>query len=199
MNKQQGEQAISQSLAALPTSIADEILQHLRHLTDYVPVIGIMGKTGVGKSSLYNALFQEEISPVSDVSTCTREALYFQLQRGEREMTRVDLPMVEALMHCLPRHATSPLTTQLRPVYRTDSVVEKTRTDFGESVSKLIDWMIDSVPLPAPVKTLVKSVKTASNRWLNRFGAGCSANALPVFSLPPLRFGLSGRAVLLLP
>ncbi len=37
------------------------------------PVIGIMGKSGAGKSSLCNALFQGEVTPVSDVHAGTRE------------------------------------------------------------------------------------------------------------------------------
>ncbi|BBV18484.1 hypothetical protein IOMTU157_3762 [Citrobacter portucalensis] len=53
-----------------------------------------MGKTGAGKSSLCNALFAGEISLVSDVVACTREALRFRLQVGERLMTIVDLPGV---------------------------------------------------------------------------------------------------------
>jgi hypothetical protein len=57
-------------------------------------VIGIMGKTGAGKSSLCNALFAGEVSPVSDVVACTREPLRFRLQVGERFMTIVDLPGV---------------------------------------------------------------------------------------------------------
>ena len=32
--------------------------EHLRKLTSHEPVIGIMGKSGAGKSSLCNALFQ---------------------------------------------------------------------------------------------------------------------------------------------
>ncbi|MCV5639554.1 YfjP family GTPase, partial [Escherichia coli] len=54
--------------------------------------IGIMGKTGAGKSSLCNALFAGEVSPVSDVEACTREPLRFRLQGGDRYMTLVDLP-----------------------------------------------------------------------------------------------------------
>jgi hypothetical protein len=42
------------------------------------------GKTGAGKSSLCNALFAGEVSPVSDVAACTREPLRFRLQVGER-------------------------------------------------------------------------------------------------------------------
>ncbi|KFC96717.1 NgrB family protein [Leclercia adecarboxylata ATCC 23216 = NBRC 102595] len=53
-----------------------------------------MGKTGAGKSSLCNALFAGEVSPVSDVAACTREPLRFRLQVGEHYMTLVDLPGV---------------------------------------------------------------------------------------------------------
>ncbi|KAE9721642.1 YfjP family GTPase, partial [Escherichia coli] len=66
----------------------------INQLTDYEPVIGIMGKSGAGKSSLCNALFASEVSPVSDVAACTREPLRFRLQVGERYMTVVDLPGV---------------------------------------------------------------------------------------------------------
>ena len=69
-------------------------MQQIRQLTNYEPVIGIMGKTGAGKSSLCNALFAGEVSPVSDVAACTREPLRFRLQVGEHYMTLVDLPGV---------------------------------------------------------------------------------------------------------
>ncbi|GJL44767.1 hypothetical protein TUM17580_08260 [Citrobacter farmeri] len=69
-------------------------MQQINQLTHYEPVIGIMGKTGAGKSSLCNALFSGEVSPVSDVAACTREPLRFRLQVGERYMTLVDLPGV---------------------------------------------------------------------------------------------------------
>ncbi len=52
---------------------------HLRKLTRHEPVIGIMGKSGAGKSSLCNALFQGEVTPVSDVHAGTREVRRFRL------------------------------------------------------------------------------------------------------------------------
>lgn len=92
MQKSYGLQALEKPLASLPHTLRNLILERIHSLTQYEPVIGIMGKTGVGKSSLCNALFASEVSPVSDVAACTREPLRFRLQLGKRYMTIVDLP-----------------------------------------------------------------------------------------------------------
>ncbi|WP_337246795.1 GTPase, partial [Escherichia coli] len=55
------------------------ILKHLRKLTRHEPVFGIMRKSEAGKSSLCNALFQGEVTPVSDVHAGTREVQRFRL------------------------------------------------------------------------------------------------------------------------
>ncbi|HBA1508219.1 TPA: GTPase family protein [Citrobacter koseri] len=94
MNNAQGLQPLNHSLSGLPQWVSERILQQINQLTHYEPVIGIMGKTGVGKNSLCNVLFVGEVSPVSDVAACTREPLRFRLQVGERYMTLVDLPGV---------------------------------------------------------------------------------------------------------
>jgi len=54
--------------SAYKTKIEDRLNQ----IRDYVPKIGVFGKTGVGKSSLCNALFGEDICDISDVNACTR-------------------------------------------------------------------------------------------------------------------------------
>lgn len=94
MNKSDGLQAIEKPLASLPHTIRNHIIEHLRSLTQYEPVIGIMGKTGAGKSSLCNALFQGEITPVSNVEACTRDVLRFRLSSGSHSLLLVDLPGV---------------------------------------------------------------------------------------------------------
>ncbi|MBA2042114.1 hypothetical protein HLX65_27820, partial [Escherichia coli] len=66
-------QPLQNSLSGLPLWVSERILQQINQLTHYEPVIGIMGKTGAGKSSLCNALFAGEVSPVSDVAACTRD------------------------------------------------------------------------------------------------------------------------------
>ncbi|SPZ64874.1 GTPase Era [Serratia quinivorans] len=92
MQKSEGLQAIEKPLASLPQAIRNHILERLHSLTQYEPVIGIMGKTGAGKSSLCNALFQGEVTPVSDVEACTRDALRFRLECSNHSIMLVDLP-----------------------------------------------------------------------------------------------------------
>lgn len=72
MKKSEGFQPLQRSLSGLPQWASERILQQINQLTHYEPVIGIMGKTGAGKSSLCNALFAGEVSPVSDIAACTR-------------------------------------------------------------------------------------------------------------------------------
>lgn len=94
MQKLDGLLAFEQPLASLPHPLRNLILARLRCLTQYEPIIGIMGKTGAGKSSLCNALFQGEVTPVSNVEACTRDVLRFRLSSGSHSLLLVDLPGV---------------------------------------------------------------------------------------------------------
>lgn len=94
MKNSDGLLPMQNSLSGLPQWVSERILQQINQLTHYEPVIGIMGKTGAGKSSLCNALFAGEVSPVNDITACTREPLCFRLQLGKHYMTIVDLPGV---------------------------------------------------------------------------------------------------------
>ncbi|EIX9052480.1 TPA: GTPase family protein [Citrobacter amalonaticus] len=94
MNKPDGLQALEQPLASLPHTLRQLILERIQNLTHYEPLIGIMGKSGAGKSSLCNKLFRGEVSPVSDVNACTRDVLRFRLRSGSHSLVIVDLPGV---------------------------------------------------------------------------------------------------------
>lgn len=272
MKNQESLQSLRSSLASLPAWASERIMQQIRQLTNYEPAIGIMGKTGAGKSSMCNALFAGEVSPISDVAACTREPLHLHLQLGERAMTIVDLPgvgesgardteyaalyreqlprldlvlwlikaddralavdehfynqvigetyrhkvlfvisqsdkaeptsgngqlsteqkqnisrkicllhdlfqpvhpvcavsvrlqwglrvMAERMIHCLPREASSPVVAQLQAPFRTATVQEKARDDFGETVGAALDT-VSALPLiPAPVRAVIRAVR----------------------------------------
>ncbi|ATX99765.1 GTPase family protein [Klebsiella aerogenes] len=94
MKKSEGLKAIEKPLASLPHAIGRHILDHVQKLNHYEPVIGIMGKTGAGKSSLCNALFQGEVTPISDVHACTRDVMRLRLSSGDHSLILIDLPGV---------------------------------------------------------------------------------------------------------
>lgn len=81
-------------LSALPHSFQTSFFNQLNHLINYSPTIGLMGKTGAGKSSLINSLFQSQLSSVSNVSGCTRQSQRFSMTMSNHTLTFIDLPGV---------------------------------------------------------------------------------------------------------
>ncbi|HCD1094149.1 GTPase family protein [Providencia rettgeri] len=264
----------------LPKGAKDVFLSHLNKLINYSPTIGLMGKTGAGKSSLINALFQSALSPVSNVSGCTRQAQRFNMTINNHTLTFIDLPgvgeslerdkeyhqlyrnllpeldliiwvlkaddrawssdeqcyrflteqcsyqserfmfvlnqadkiepcrqwnehnhqpsleqvanlelkqqavitafkphhpvmtvsaaegfqlteLAEQLIQALPAQASSGVARQLNSTYRTQSVENSARNDFGQCVSDIVDTLIDILPLPVLIKSTIGTVKNS--------------------------------------
>ncbi|WP_265524833.1 GTPase family protein [Providencia rustigianii] len=267
-------------ISAFPFSFKNQFFNQLNQLISYSPTIGLMGKTGAGKSSLINALFQSTLSPVSDVSGCTRQARRFNMTMSEHTLTFVDLPgvgeslqrdrkyyqlyrnllseldliiwvlkaddrawssdeqcyrfltkecgyqpnqflfvlnqadkiepcrqwdeykhqpsseqtynlklkqhavitafkphhpvitvsavenyqlteLAEQLIQALPAKASSGVARQLTPPYRTQSVENAARNDFGQCVSDIVDTLINIIPLPPLIRSTVSTVKNS--------------------------------------
>lgn len=73
-----------------------EIKRRVNEVLEYVPRIGVFGKTGVGKSSLCNALFGHDVCPISDVEACTRNVQeeLLSIDKGGKGIKLVDVPGV---------------------------------------------------------------------------------------------------------
>lgn len=94
MDDKSGIEIVKSYLDILPKSLSDKIVDKLKHTINYEPVIGVMGKTGAGKSSLCNAIFRSNICDVSDVGACTREVKRMKLTFGQRSLILIDIPGV---------------------------------------------------------------------------------------------------------
>lgn len=71
-----------------------KITEKIREIRDFVPKIGVLGKTGAGKSHLCNALFGREVAKISDVGACTREPQRIIVEAGSSGICLIDVPGV---------------------------------------------------------------------------------------------------------
>lgn len=93
-NAKPGYNPVKDAVDILPEKIRKLFSNRLDTIVNYEPRIGIMGKTGAGKSSLCNAIFKGEICAVSDVEPCTREIKELRIQFGQRSICLIDIPGV---------------------------------------------------------------------------------------------------------
>ena len=78
----------------LPIEAKNKFKAGLNKAFDYEPKVAIFGKTGVGKSSLTNALFGKDACPVHDVEACTRDPkeVFMKLDGDSKGIKLLDVP-----------------------------------------------------------------------------------------------------------
>ncbi|MBU1284979.1 MAG: 50S ribosome-binding GTPase [Gammaproteobacteria bacterium] len=75
--------------------ILKEIREELHRIRSYTPKVGVFGDSGVGKSSLCNALFGRDVAAISDVEACTRQPQEILISNGDAGgLVLVDVPGV---------------------------------------------------------------------------------------------------------
>ncbi|NLC28593.1 MAG: GTP-binding protein [Campylobacteraceae bacterium] len=79
---------------SLPDDAKNRLKIGLNKAFDYEPKVAIFGKTGVGKSSLTNALFGKDACPVHDVEACTRDPkeVFMKLDGDSKGIKLLDVP-----------------------------------------------------------------------------------------------------------
>ncbi|WP_318481253.1 GTPase family protein [Photobacterium leiognathi] len=78
----------------LPDDAKNKFKSSLNKAFNYEPKVAIFGKTGVGKSSLTNALFGKDACPVHDVEACTRDPkeVFMKLNGDSKGIKLLDVP-----------------------------------------------------------------------------------------------------------
>ncbi|MFT2798896.1 GTPase family protein [Serratia sp. N21D137] len=78
--------------SVLPEDVYRNLCFHLGAMINYEPFIGVMGKTGAGKSSLCNTLFSSPSASVDAVKGCTRLAQQYKTSDGLHALNIIDFP-----------------------------------------------------------------------------------------------------------
>lgn len=86
------DQPLKQVLSHLPFHAVNQIQHHLSSAISYEPRIGLMGKSGAGKSSLCNTLFRSPPANVDAVKGCTRRAQQYKISDGLHALNVIDFP-----------------------------------------------------------------------------------------------------------
>lgn len=72
--------------------LLEQISAKVNKIRTYTPKVGVFGNSGVGKSSLCNALFGKEVAKISDVEACTRQPQEILIGSEQGGIVLVDVP-----------------------------------------------------------------------------------------------------------
>lgn len=83
----------SNSANSIEDDVNEKIQKELLKIKNFIPRVGVFGDTGVGKSSLCNALFGKDIAKISNVLACTRKPQEILIPRkGGGGIVLIDVP-----------------------------------------------------------------------------------------------------------
>jgi small GTP-binding protein len=85
---------LNEWIESLPLEARERFKSGLNKAFSYEPKVAIFGKTGVGKSSLTNALFGKDACKISNVEACTRDPqeVFMKLNGTSKGIKLLDVP-----------------------------------------------------------------------------------------------------------
>lgn len=88
------KEQFAQWIEQLPPEAKQKFTESMTKVFSYEPKVAIFGKTGVGKSSLTNALFGQDVCQISDVEACTRDPqeVFMKLKGASKGIKLLDVP-----------------------------------------------------------------------------------------------------------
>lgn len=72
--------------------LIQEVSERITKMRSYTPKVGVFGNSGIGKSSLCNAIFGREVAKISDVEACTRKPQEIFVGSEDGGIILVDVP-----------------------------------------------------------------------------------------------------------
>lgn len=171
-----------QSLSRLPGVLSDELIERLLQCVHYEPVIGIIGKSGAGKSSLCNTLFSSPPASIDAVKRCTRRAQQYKTSDGLRALNIINFPgigetptldkmyvrlyqhwlnMLDLIVWVLKAddRAWNDDTRQLEPKYGTEKVTTTAQGGFSRVVENLFDESVEALLTSYTLRQWLKQVR----------------------------------------
>ncbi len=86
---------VFEKASAMTEQQREALRARIDQIVNYQAVVGILGKTGAGKSSLCNALFGQDEAEVDDITACTRYPQEFTLAyKNGKGIALIDMPGV---------------------------------------------------------------------------------------------------------
>lgn len=94
MDQMDQKEQFAQWIQQLPAEAKEKFSTAMTKAFSYEPKIAVFGKTGVGKSSLTNALFGQDVCAISDVEACTRDPkeVFMKLDGPAKGIKLLDVP-----------------------------------------------------------------------------------------------------------
>lgn len=156
---------VNDLFSGLPEDIREKLKATLNETIKYQPRVGIMGKSGAGKSSLANGLVGKHVFKVGHAGGCTRTLQEETIEIGGRKITFVDLPGISEN----PERHQEYLTMYSNELPKLDVILWVIKIDdrANKDDQEFYQWLIQRYAKERVIFVLTQADKTNPTREWN--------------------------------